>query len=209
MVGHESTNGQKLLRTWKNETVGVIEINRPEKANSYNHAVLVQLESILTHIENDTQIFTIIITGSGRRSFCAGADLNEMKEKSYRDAFGLKSAQVFSAIADFPKVTIAAINGTAVAGGLELALACDFRICTAEAKFSLPETKIGLIPAAGGTHRLPHIVGLGKAKELILGGCVWDASDALESGLVSEVCPENELMVRAQQWGKGLAKEIR
>ena len=113
---------------------------------------------------------SLVIHGAGNRSFCAGADLEEMQIKDYSDALNLKSSKVFAAIASYPKVTVAAINGAAVAGGLELALACDIRICSEQARFFFPETKLGLIPAAGGTHRLSQVVGIGRAKELILGG---------------------------------------
>jgi len=101
---------------------------------------------------------------------------------------------------------MAAINGAAVAGGLELALACDLRICSDNARFFFPETKLGLIPAAGGTHRLPKVVGIARAKELILGGRVWLANDALSVGLVSEIVSSSELMMRAQQWGEEIGQ---
>jgi enoyl-CoA hydratase/carnithine racemase len=103
-------------------------------------------------------------------------------------------------------VTLAAINGAAVAGGLELALACDLRICSKNAKFFFPETKLGLIPAAGGTHRLPQVVGIARAKELILGGRVWLANEAISYGLVSEVTSPDKLMERAQQWSKEIGQ---
>ena len=194
--------GREIVRTWKNDSVGFVELHRPDKANAYNHELLSELESSFRKMEDDKEICTIVITGAGKRCFCAGADLNEMKAKRFADALNLQSAKVFSFIASFSKVTIAAINGAAVAGGLELCLSCDFRICVENAKFSFPETKIGLIPAAGGTQRLPQIVGLAKAKELILGGCVWDANNALNSGLVNAVVPNSELLIRAQAWGK-------
>ncbi len=195
-----------LIRTHKKETVGYIEINRPEKANAYNQAVLTELGTALEQMVDDNDISVLVISGAGGRSFCAGADLNEMQHKDYSDALNLKSSKIFAAVASYPKVTIAAINGAAVAGGLELALACDLRICSDHARFFFPETKIGLIPAAGGTHRLPKVVGTTKAKELILGGRVWNAEDALNAGLVTEVVSSGEIMSRAQQWGEEIGQ---
>ncbi len=198
-----------LVRTSKKQSVGYIELNRPEKANAYNQALLNELASALNDMETDTDIATLIITGAGERSFCAGADLDEMQKKDYSDALNLKSAKLFAAIASYPKVTMAAINGAAVAGGLELALACDLRLCSENARFFLPETKLGLIPAAGGTHRLPKVVGIGRAKELILGGRIWSAQDAFGAGLVSEVVQFDALMARAQQWCEEIGQRDR
>lgn len=195
-----------LVRTRKQETVGYIELNRPEKANAYNQAVLTELESALEEMTADRDIAVLVFSGAGGRSFCAGADLDEMQTKDYSAALNLKSAKVFASIASCPKVTMAAINGAAVAGGLELALACDIRICSDNARFFFPETKHGLIPAAGGTRRLPQVVGIARAKELILGGRVWHAEEARSIGLVSEVVSPDELLPRAQQWGEEIGQ---
>lgn len=204
-----SENSEKdlgLIRTWKQGQVGFMEIHRPDKANAYNQAVLNGLESALGRMEADNDVAVLVICGAGERSFCAGADLDEMQQKGYSDALNLKSSKVFSYLASYPKITLAAINGAAVAGGLELALACDLRICSGNARFFFPETKLGLIPAAGGTHRLPKVVGISRAKELILGGRVWLAEDALSVGLVSDVVSSSELMLRAQQWGEEIGQ---
>ncbi len=195
-----------LILTKKQKTVGWIEINRPDKANSYNQAVLNELGAALERMKADSDIAVLVISAAGERSFCAGADLNEMQKKDYSDALNLTSAKVFASLASYPKVTIAAINGAAVAGGLELALACDIRICSDTSRFFFPETKLGLIPAAGGTRRLQQVVGIAKAKELILGGRVWAAEDALNFGLVSEVLHPDELQTRAQQWGEEIGE---
>ncbi len=195
-----------FIRTWKQVTVGYIEIHRPEKANAYNQSLLNELAYTLDQMEADNSIYTLIISGSGDRSFCAGADLDEMKNKDYTEALNLSSSKIFSAIASYPKVTMAAINGAAVAGGLELALACDIRISSENGRFFFPETKIGLIPAAGGTQRLPKIVGIARAKELILAGNVWSAEDALSFGLVSEVVPFDKLLPRAQKWSEEIGQ---
>jgi enoyl-CoA hydratase len=206
MIGNHPGENPGLIRTWKKEMVGYLEIHRPEKANAYNQALLLELARFLDQMEGDNAIRSLIIHGTGDRSFCAGADLEEMQIKDYSDALNLKSSKIFAAIASCSKVTLAAINGAAVAGGLELALACDIRICSEQARFFFPETKLGLIPAAGGTHRLSQIVGIGRAKELILGGGVWSAEDALRFGLVSEVVPPDTLLACAQKWGERIAQ---
>jgi len=195
-----------LIRAWKQGSVGFVEIHRPEKANAYNQELLLELARSLDQMGEDSTVRSLIIHGAGGRSFCAGADLEEMQIKGYSDALNLKSSKVFAAIASFPKVTVAAINGAAVAGGLELALACDIRICSEQARFFFPETNLGLIPAAGGTHRLSQVVGVGRAKELILGGGVWSAQDALRFGLVSEVVPPDSVLACAQRWGERIGQ---
>jgi enoyl-CoA hydratase len=206
MTDSEPARDEGLIRTWEQGMVGYLEIHRPDKANAYNQVLLNELASVLDRMEADREVRTLVITGAGNRSFCAGADLNEMKEKDFTDALNLKSAKIFAALASYPKVTVAAINGAAVAGGLELALACDIRISSEQARFLFPETKLGLIPAAGGTHRLSQVVGIGRAKELILGGRVWLAEDALRFGLVSEVVSPDALLACAQQWGEKIGQ---
>jgi enoyl-CoA hydratase len=206
MTGSGSEQETSLIRTWIQERVGYIELNRPNKANAYNQALLNELVSALEQMKTDNNVCAMVICGAGQRSFCAGADLDEMKNMDHTNALNLRSSEIFSAIADYPKVTLAAINGAAVAGGLELALACDIRISSENARFFFPETELGLIPAAGGTHRLPKVVGIARAKEVILGGKVWLAEDALRFGLVSEVVDSDELLTRAQQWGEKIAK---
>ncbi len=195
-----------LLRAWKQGTIGYIQLHRPEKANAYNESLLDNFSSTLPLIESDDSIRVIVICGAGNRSFCAGADLEEMQTKDYRSALNLKSAKLFHAISSSSKITLACINGAAVGGGLELALACDLRISSNQARFFFPETKLGLIPAAGGTQRLAQLLGMAKAKELILGGRIWSAEEAFRIGLVTEIVPFMELMSKAQKWGEEIAQ---
>jgi len=206
MIVNRLGENSGLIRTSKNGVVGYLEIHRPEKANAYNQALLMELARSLDQMEGDGTVRSLVIHGAGDRSFCAGADLEEMQIKDYSDALNLKSSKLFATIASYPKVTVAAINGTAAAGGLELALACDIRICSEQARFFFPETKLGLIPAAGGTHRLSQVVGVGRAKELILGGGVWSSEDALRFGLVSEVVRPDGIMACAQTWGERIGQ---
>jgi enoyl-CoA hydratase len=196
----------KSVRTWLDGQVAYVQLNRPHKANSYTETMLGALAGLVERIGEDENTRMMVVCGTGDRAFCGGADLNEVKRRDYRSALDLMSAKVFARIASLPKVTLAAVNGAAVGGGLELALACDIRIASENARFSLPELTLGLIPAAGGTRRLPKVVGLAKAKEFILGGSVWEAQEALRYGLVSEVVKHEELLSAAQRWGERLAK---
>lgn len=196
----------RLVRIWNKGSIASIQLNRPEKANAYNEAMLDTLAGAIENMATDDQVRVLIISGAGNRSFCAGADLDEIRQRNYADALNLKSPKVFDKIALFPKITLAAINGAAAGGGLELALACDIRIAVEDATFFFPETKLGLIPAAGGTRRLPRIVGIPRAKELILGGRVWNAKDALRWGLVNEVVQCEDLLAQAHKWGEEIAQ---
>ncbi len=176
----------------------VIRLHRPQKANAYNQELLEQLASMLDDIYQDDNVSSIIFTGAGTRSFCAGADKNELKEKKAEHALRLQSRQLFDKLANSSKLSIAAINGTAMGGGLELALACDVRVCSPNAQFGLPEVGLGLTPAAGGMRRLPLTIGLGKAKEIILFGKVMDAAEAYQFGLVTYA--GNDFMNQAKQY---------
>ncbi len=175
----------------------VIVLRRVERANAYDDAMLAGVASALASALVDPAVSVVIFRGAGDRHFCAGADLDALRERDPLSALDLPSARLFAAIASFPKATIAAVNGAAVGGGCELALACDLRVASENAFFALPETGLGLIPAAGGTHRLADFVGLGRAKEMILTGRRVDARTALAWGLANEVCAPDELDARA------------
>jgi enoyl-CoA hydratase/carnithine racemase len=206
MAANEAKLKADLIRTWLKGQVAYVQLNRPDKGNSYTQEMLDELEISIDGMEEDPSLRVIVVCSTGNRAFCGGADLGEMKGRDYRTALDLKSTKVFSRIASLSKVTLAAINGAAVGGGLELALACDIRIASENARFSLPEPTLGLIPAAGGTQRLPRLVGLARAKELILAGQVWEAEEALRYGLVSEVVKNEDLLAVAQRWGEQIAK---
>lgn len=165
----------------------VLKINRPKKANAYNDALLLSLENELVKAIEDEHVRVILLTGEGNRAFCAGADLNEFGGKGVKDALHLKSREVFDLLATSPKLTIALINGAAIGGGLELALACDFRFAAPNATFAFPEVVLGLTPAAGGMRRIQPIIGKGRAKEMVLTGRSIDAAEAFNFGLVTYV----------------------
>ena len=178
--------------------VGIVTMDRPEALNALNSQVLSDLDAVLDQIEADEEIYVAILTGAGR-SFVAGADIGEMKHFSSADGrkFGAHGGAVFLKLENLSKPVIAAVNGFALGGGCELAMACDIRLASEKAKFGQPEVGLGITPGFGGTQRLPRIVGVSKAMELILTARVIKAQEAKEIGLVSAVYPPEELMDRA------------
>ncbi len=170
--------------------VCILKINRPEAANAYNEKLLIELSARLDEAGRDAGVRVVIFTGQGKRHFCAGADLKEIGKKKLTDALNLRSADLFNRIYAFPKPTVAAVNGDAAGGGLELALACDLRTASTSARMFFPETGLGVIPAAGGARRLSAVIGKGRAKEMILTGRKIDAATALAWGLVNDVADD-------------------
>lgn len=188
--------------------VALITINRPP-VNPLNSQVFHELGHIVSNLEENKNVRVIVITGYGTKAFVAGADVKEVASK---DLVGInlmnkKSRAIFSLIENVSKPVIAAINGVALGGGFELALACDLRIASEHAKFSFPETGLGIIPGGGGTQRLQRIVGQGIAKELIYFGGMIDAKRALELHLVNRVVPQEELIDEALKWATKLTEK--
>lgn len=185
----------------------VISINRPEALNALNIEVLEELEQNINRAENDDSIYVVVITGVGR-AFVAGADIQQMKDMTPAEAraFGAYGNSVFSKIESASKPVIAAVNGFALGGGCELAMACDIRLAGTKAKFGQPEVGLGITPGFGGTQRLPRIVGMSKAKELIFTAETIGAEEALRIGLVSKVVPDEELMNTALELAGKIAK---
>ena len=186
--------------------VGVVTMNRPEALNALNDQVLRDLDAVLTQAEEDAELYVLVVTGAGR-SFVAGADIGQMSGFSAvkGKAFGVYGNQVFAKLENLSKPTIAAVNGFALGGGCELAMACDIRLASEKAKFGQPETGLGITPGFGGTQRLPRIVGVSRAMELILTAKTISAAQAREIGLVSEVYPPEELMDRALELANAIA----
>ena len=179
------------------EPLAVVTINRPKKLNALNTATIKELHLGLKSLEVNKQIRVIIITGSGEKAFVAGADISEFSHFSEQQG-GQLAAQgqslLFSLIENFKKPVIAAINGFALGGGLELAMACHFRIASNNAMMGLPEVSLGVIPGYGGTQRLPQLIGKGRAMELIMTGGMINVERALEIGLVNHVTSSEELL---------------
>ena len=182
----------------KKGPVAVVTINRPEALNALNSQVLTDLDGILTQIDQDKEVFAVIITGAGR-SFVAGADIGEMVNFTSAEGkdFGLHGNGVFLKIENLRVPVIAAINGFALGGGCELSMACDIRLASEKAKFGQPEVGLGITPGFGGTQRLPRIVGVSKAMELILTAKIIGAEEAKAIGLVNDVYAPEELMDKA------------
>jgi enoyl-CoA hydratase len=184
----------------KEKGIGVVCINRPQALNALNSEVFSELYQVFTEIGSDNEVKVVIITGAGDKAFVAGTDVTEMKSHSsleIRD-FARAARKVSEVIYNLGKPVIAAINGFALGGGLELALVCDLRICSENAKFGQPEINLGLIPGGGGTQRLTRLVGMTKAKELLFTGDMIDAQTAVNIGLVNKVVPAGKLMVEAR-----------
>ena len=186
--------------------VATLTINRPDKLNALNIATRTAIVHELAELAKDDNVRVVVITGAGEKAFVAGADIGEFEGRSPIAQFRVMTdSSVFQAVADFPKPTIAAINGFCLGGGCELALACDIRIASDKAKLGQPEINLGLLPGGGGTQRLPRLVGLGQAYKLIYSGELIPASEALRIGLVDEVVPPDELDTRAKELASTIA----
>ncbi|MED3623061.1 enoyl-CoA hydratase [Bacillus thermocopriae] len=179
-----------------NNHIAIVTINRPQSLNAFNYDTLLDLQETVENIRMSKDIRAVIFTGAGDRAFSVGADLKERKslsdEQVKRNLY--KINEVFNAIDQLPQPTIAAINGFAFGGGMELALACDFRIATSNALMGLTETSLAIIPGAGGTQRLPRLIGQAKALELILTARRLTANEALSYGLLTKIVEQDQLL---------------
>ncbi|QTD36599.1 enoyl-CoA hydratase/isomerase family protein [Polaribacter batillariae] len=194
-------NFENLLVS-KNNGIAQITINRPKKLNALNKATIRELHEAFDALESDLNIKTIIVTGSGEKAFVAGADISEFAHFSVEEGASLARAGqeiLFDFVENLATPVIAAINGFALGGGLELAMACHFRIASENAKMGLPEVSLGVIPGYGGTQRLPQLVGKGKAMELIMTAGMISAEEAKECGLVNHVVSQEELLPLAEK----------
>lgn len=180
--------------------IGIITINRPKALNALNGATLHELDDLLDAIAQDSAVKVVIITGGGEKAFVAGADITEMQPMSAIEGrnWGKLGQAVFDKLENLPQPVIAAVNGFALGGGCELAMACDIRIASERAKFGQPEVTLGITPGFAGTQRLPRLIGIGRAKELLFTGDMIDAAEAYRIGLVNKVVPPEELMAAAK-----------
>lgn len=181
--------------------VAIVTINRPDKLNALNADTVQQLDRVLRSARDDDGVRVIILTGSGEKAFVAGADIAELSRMGPMDGVSIsrEGQATFRMMEAMPKPVIGAINGFALGGGLELALACHIRIASSRAKFGLPEVKLGIIPGYGGTIRLPRLVGRGRALELMLTGEMIDADEAYRIGLVNRVTEPGALLDAARE----------
>ncbi|WP_445614073.1 enoyl-CoA hydratase/isomerase family protein [Geobacillus sp. YF-1] len=188
--------------------VAVVSIHRPP-LNPLNTKVFQELSALIDELEVNQQVGAVVITGAGEKAFVAGADIHEMMDLDLAGMMEMNkiSRSAFLKIENASKPVIAAVNGLALGGGCELALACDLRICSEHAKFAFPEINLGIMPGGGGTQRLPRIVGQGVAKELLYFGEMIDAQRALSIHLVNKVVPSDELLPTAKEWAGKLAKK--
>ncbi len=199
-------NYENLIIAFENG-ITTLTINRPDKLNALNKATIAELHEVLASLNDDDSTRVVIITGSGEKAFVAGADIAEFAHFSVNEGKDLAAHGqeiLFDFIANFNKPVIAAVNGFALGGGLELAMACHFRIASDNAKMGLPEVSLGVIPGYGGTQRLPQLVGKGRAMEMIMTASMVTAADALSYGLVNHVVPQTDLLTVAQ----GIAQKI-
>ena len=193
----------------QDQGLAIVTINRPKKLNALNKRTLEELYTALNMFEKDSSIKVIMITGSGEKAFVAGADISEFAHFNVEDGGKLAAKGqeiVFDFIENFSKPVIAAINGFALGGGLELAMACHFRVASENAKMGLPEVSLGVIPGYGGTQRLANLVGKGKAIEMITTASTLTSSEAKEWGLVNHVCNQEELISTAEKVASKIKK---
>lgn len=187
------------------DRVATLTVDRPEKRNALNGQVRAELIAALDRLEPDDDVRVVVLTGAGDRAFVAGADIDEMAERTpLEQRAAMEGRRVFSAVSEFPKPVIASIHGYALGGGCELALACDLRVAARSARLGQPEINLALLPGGGGTQRLPRLIGLGRAMRLILTGELIDAEEAERIGLVDFLVDDDELQDRT----RGLATSI-
>ena len=189
---------EQTIRFEVQDGVATLFLDRPARANTINLQLTIDFNDALDELERDSAVQCILLTGAGNRHFCGGADLREIEQLMAADGvIGDRRRDFISHIEALSKPVIAVINGAAMGGGCEIALACDFRVMVEEAKIGLPEIRFGALPGAGGTQRLPRLIGLAKAREMIFTGRQLSAAEALGIGLVDRIAPQNALMQAA------------
>lgn len=189
------------LHTDLTDHILTVTINRPDKLNALNKTVIAELGEVVSEIYDNKEIRSAILTGAGPKAFVAGADISEFLglSKEQGQALAESGGNIFFRIASSPKPIVAAVNGFALGGGCELAMACHFRLCTPTARFGQPEVNLGLIPGYGGTQRLTQLVGKGRALELMLTGRMVEAPEALQLGLVNYITEPDQLLTKTRE----------
>ncbi|WP_353510554.1 enoyl-CoA hydratase-related protein [Intrasporangium sp.] len=177
----------------------LVTFNRPEVRNAINRQVQLDLRAVLETARADDTVGAVVLTGAGEKAFIAGADISQVAGYTKLTALDSDLQRLFDLVEEFPKPTIAAVNGFALGGGCEIAMACDIRIASRTARFGLPETALSVLPGAGGTQRLARLIGTGRAIELVLTGRMVDADEAERIGLVTAVTQPDELIAKARE----------
>ncbi|WP_040791753.1 enoyl-CoA hydratase/isomerase family protein [Nocardia paucivorans] len=195
----EYTGRYETLLVDVTDRVAVVTLNRPEVRNAINAQVQADLRDALAALRVDDSVGVVVVTGAGEKAFAAGADIGQLKDYDLHTGLASTMQRLYDEVEAFEKPTIAAVNGYALGGGCELAMACDIRIAAESARFGLPETNLSVLPGAGGTQRLARLIGVGRAVELILTGRMVTAEEAHGFGLVSHVVPAEELVPKARE----------
>ena len=195
-----------LVEVSVSDGVADVVLNRPEARNAIDVPLGRALAEALDALAAREDVRALVLSGAGGKAFAAGADVAELRERTHREALGGFHARLFQQVEDFPHPTVAALEGFALGGGLELALACDLRVASASARLGLPEVTLGIMPGAGGTWRLPRLVGLGRAKELVLTGRLLGAEEAAALGLVERTCAEGDAHAQAHVLARDIAR---
>lgn len=196
----------KVLLRERSEGIETLTIHRPEKKNALNLEVIEALHAALDALADDDSLAAVVITGSGEQ-FVAGADIAQLRERRAPEALASINGAVFRRVEELPVPVIAAVRGFALGGGCELAIACDLRVAGRSARMGQPEVGLGILPGAGATHRLPRLVGLGAAKELIFTGRIVGADEALRLGLVNRVVDDDRVMPEALDIARAIARQ--
>ena len=199
----------ELLIFEKEAPLAWVTINRPHAMNALSNALVDELDKVFDLIEEDNEIRALIITGAGDKAFMAGADINELEQRNFMNGrdHTKRRQGVYNRIMEMKIPVIAAVNGFALGAGLELAIVCTLRVASEDARFGAPEVNLGIIPGDGGTQRLPRLIGLGRAMEMVLTGEFIDDQQAYGFGLVNKVVPKEELMETAKKLAEKLAKK--
>lgn len=195
-----------LLNVSVTEGVAHLELNRPEVRNAINLEMIHALHAALDELAVRDEVRALVLSGAGGKAFAGGADIAQLRERTHRESFLAINAALFQKVEDFPRPTIAAVEGYALGGGLELALACDLRVGSKSARVGLPETGLGIYPAAGGTWRLPRLVGLGRARDLVFTGRIVEAEEAFALGIFERLCEPGLTVKTARELAAQIAR---
>jgi len=193
-----------LLNLHVDGGVATLELNRPEVHNALNVALVQELSAALASLEQREHVRALVLCGAGGKAFAGGADIGELKARTHREGLLSLAARLFQLLEDFPRPTVAAVDGYALGGGLELALACDLRVGGRGAKVGLPEVSLGILPGAGGTWRLQRLVGLGRTRDLVFTGRILEAEEAYALGIFERLVEAGQALAEAQ----GLARQV-